>query len=290
MKKEYLYAGASIFLWSTTATVTKLLLGSLNSMQITLISSLLSTVFLLVVNIAKGTIRELKSFKLKDFAYTFLLGTIGIFIYHLCLYIGIDRMEASQAFIINYLWPIMTVVFACIILKEKMTPRKALAIALSFIGVVVVTSNGSLLSISADTLRGAVYCVIAAVAYGLFSVLNKQTRYNKSLSMLIYYFASFAVSFVWVLVTRSVPVIEPSQMGGILWNGILTTAVAYTSWALALEHGDTAKISNLAYITPFLSLVWTTLILKEEFKPWSLVGLAIIVAGIFIQMKDKKKA
>ena len=128
MKKEYIYAGVSIFLWSTTATVTKLLLGSLNSMQITLISSLLSTVFLLAVNIAKGTIRELKGFKLKDFAYTFLLGTIGIFIYHLCLYIGIDRMEASQAFIINYLWPIMTVVFACIILKEKMTVRKAIVL------------------------------------------------------------------------------------------------------------------------------------------------------------------
>ncbi|MBQ9976051.1 MAG: DMT family transporter [Clostridia bacterium] len=288
MKKEYIYAGVSIFLWSTTATVTKLLLGSLNSMQITLISSLLSTVFLLAVNIAKGTIRELKGFKLKDFAYTFLLGTIGIFIYHLCLYIGIDRMEASQAFIINYLWPIMTVVFACIILKEKMTVRKAIAILLSFIGVVVVTSNGSLLSISANTLSGAVYCIIAAVAYGLFSILNKQKPYNKYLSMLLYYVASFIVSLVWVLVTRDGFTIEPSQTVGILWSGIFTTAVAYTSWALALEYGDTAKISNLAYITPFLSLVWTTLVLKEAFKPWSLIGLAIIVIGIFIQMKDKR--
>ena len=39
MKKQYLYAGISILFWSTTATVTKLLLGSLNSMQILLISS-----------------------------------------------------------------------------------------------------------------------------------------------------------------------------------------------------------------------------------------------------------
>ncbi len=290
MKKEYLYAGISIFFWSTTATVTKLLLGSLNSMQITLISSLLSTLFLLAVNIFKGTISELKSFKLKDWLYTFLLGTIGIFVYHLFLYIGIDKMEASQAFIINYLWPIMTVVFACIILKEKMTLRKAIAILLSFVGVIVVTSNGSLLSISGDTLTGAIYCIIAAVAYGLFSVLNKERPYNKYLSMLIYYFASFVVSLVWVLVTRDGFTVAPSQIVGILWSGIFTTAVAYTSWALALESGDTAKISNLAYITPFLSLVWTTLVLKEEFKPWSLVGLAIIVVGIFIQMKDKKKA
>jgi len=74
-----------------------------------------------------------------------------------------------------------------------------------------------------------------------------------------------------------------------LWNGAVTIGVGYTSWALALKHGDTAKVSNLAYITPFLSLVWTTLVLHETFNPWSLAGLGIIVLGIFIQLGKKKK-
>ena len=56
-----------------------------------------------------------------------------------------------------------------------------------------------------------------------------------------------------------------------------------------LEKGDTAKISNLAYITPFLSLIWTALILKESFNIYSILGLIVIVLGIFIQMKDKKE-
>ena len=72
-------------------------------------------------------------------------------------------MQASQAFIINYLWPIMTVIFACIILKEKITFRKMLAIILSFAGVIIVTSNGDLLNIGKDTLAGALCCIVAAI-------------------------------------------------------------------------------------------------------------------------------
>ena len=45
-------------------------------------------------------------------------------------------------------------------------------------------------------------------------------------------------------------VIQVNQLIGLIWIGIFTSAIAFTSWALALEKGDTAKISNLAYMTP----------------------------------------
>ena len=72
-------------------------------------------------------------------------------------------------------------------------------------------------------------------------------------------------------------------------QGDLAIAVATVTWALALKLGGTAKISNLAYATPFISLVWTFFILEERIKPLSLLGLAVIIIGIFIQMKDKSK-
>ena len=77
---------------------------------------------------------------------------------------------------------------------------------------------------------------------------------------------------------------------GLIWIGFFTSAIAITSWALALENGDTAKISNLAYITPFLSLIWTSLILKEQVSIYVVIGLIVIVLGILIQMKEKIKA
>lgn len=289
MKKEYIYAFVSIFLWSTTATVTKLLLGTLNSMQILAVSSLFAFAFLLVVNIIKGNLKELNSYTTKDYLKISGIGILGVFLYYLFLYLGTDILQASQAFIINYLWPIMIVLFACIFLKEKMTSRKIIAIILSFIGVIIVTANGNLLNIEKDTIIGAICCILAAISYGLFSVLNKKTRYNKYVSMMLFYFISFIISLLYILLFESSFKLEGVQLLGLLWVGIFTSAIAFTSWALALEKGDTAKISNLAYITPFLSLVWTALILKEELNINAIIGLVIIVLGIFIQLRENKK-
>ena len=90
-----------------------------------------------------------------------------------------------------------------------------------------------------------------------------------------------------MIATKRFFVPELSQTLGLLWIGIFTSAVAYTSWALALAKGDTARISNIAYLTPFISLVWTGIVLKEKISFYSVLGLVIIVLGIFIQMKNK---
>ena len=287
MKKQYIYAGISILLWSTTATVTKLLLGSINSMQILLLSSFIASIYLLIVNAIKGNLKQLKEYKLKDYLQIALIGLLGTFLYNLFLYLGISKMQASQAFIINYLWPIMTVIFACVILKEQMTFRKMIAIFLSFIGVIIVTSNGDLLNIEKNTIIGALCCIIAAISYGLFSVLNKQKNYNKYLSMMLFYMVSFIISLLYILFSKEWFVPQVNQLIGLLWIGVFTSATAFTSWAIALEKGETAKISNLAYITPFLSLIWTGLILKEKISIYAIVGLVVIVLGILIQLKDK---
>lgn len=288
MKKQYIYAGISIFLWSTTATVTKLLLGSINSMQILLFSSFFASIYLLIVNIVKGSLKQLKTYKIKDYIKISGIGFLGIFLYKLFLFLGINKMQASQAFILNYLWPIMTVVFACIILKEHITVKKMLAIILSFIGVIVVTSNGNI-NIPKENLIGALYCISAAISYGLFCVVNKKMNYNKYVSMMLFYIVSFIISLIYILVTKEWFVPKANQLMGLLWIGIFTSAIAFTSWVLALEKEDTAKISNLAYITPFLSLIWTVLILKEKISIYAIIGLVVIILGILIQLNDKSK-
>ena len=196
-------------------------------------------------------------------------------------------MLASQAFIVNYLWPIMSVIFACIILGEKMTTRKALAIALSFAGVVVVMGT-DLLHFDKNTLLGALFCALGAVSYGIFTALNQKTNYDKRISMMFFYATTFVLTLIISLCNGGFPKILPTQILGFAWNGIFTMALANTSWMLALESKNTSKISNLAYATPFLSLVWTALILKEKIRITSIFGLVIIVAGILIQLADKK--
>ena len=289
MKKQYLYAGVSIILWSTTATVTKLLLDGLNSMQILAISSFFAFLFLLIVNIGKHNIKKLNNYKIKDYSKLFIIGLLGTFFYKLFLYLGINKMQASQAFVINYLWPIMTVIFACIILKEKMTFRKIIAILLSFVGVIIITSDGNLLDINKNNIIGALYCVIAAISCGLFSVLNKNEKYDKCLSMMLFYLFSFLISFIYLAITNKFTIPSGVQLIGLLWIGVFTCAIAFTSWILAINEGDTVKISTLAYLTPFISLIWNCIILKETFNIFTFIGLIVIILGILIQLKSNNK-
>lgn len=286
MKKIYCFAAVSIFFWSTIATISKLLLTSLSSYLVLSVSTLFGALSLLIVNIVTGNIKNLKTYRAKDFLIIALIGLPGTFFYYVFYYAGTARMPASQAFIVNYLWPIMSVIFACILLKEKMTTRKLLAIAMSFLGVFTVAGN-DLIHFNADTLIGAFFCILGAVCYGSFTALNQRWSYDKRLATMIFFFISFILSSIISLCSGVEWHITVPQLLGMACNGIFTMAIASTTWAIALEAGKTAKISNLAYITPFLSLVWTRLFLKETITPWAILGLCIIIFGILIQLRDK---
>lgn len=78
--------------------------------------------------------------------------------------------------------------------------------------------------------------------------------------------------------------LDGRQWLGMLWLGIVVDAIAYLLWAIALNGaGNTAKIANIAYLTPFLSLVVSALLLKEEITLRALVALVFIVGGILLQ-------
>ena len=105
---------------------------------------------------------------------------------------------------------------------------------------------------------------------------------------MIAFFATFVMSAVISIITGDSFAVGIWEMLGIAWNGIFILALATVTWAAALKKGGTARVSSLAYITPFLSLVWTFFILKDPINPLSVIGLAIILLGIFIQRKDTK--
>ena len=82
------------------------------------------------------------------------------------------------------------------------------------------------------------------------------------------------------------------QWVGMLWLGAVINGAAYLTWALALRDADnTAAIANLAYLTPFLSLIISAVFLNEGFHPRAIIALIFIVGGILLQsFFDRKSA
>lgn len=289
MKKSYLFAGVSIFCWSTAAVVAKLMMKGLTNFQLLFISAFFAGISLLVFSVLTERRKLFSKYRPKDYFIMILCGLPGTLLYYVFFYAGTDKMPlASQALIVNYLWPIMSVIFASVILKEKLTGRKILAFVVSFVGVAVVAGQ-DILNLNKDSLIGALFCILGAVCYGIYTALNRKVNYDKFISLSMSYFTTCIITGVIIALQGKMFLPTAPQLGGFFWNGVFAIAAANVSWLYALTGSDTAKISNLAYTTPFVSLVWSSLILKEKISIFSVIGLIIIISGIFIQLVGSKK-
>lgn len=289
MKKEYVYAGTSVLCFGTVATASKLLMNQLDAVYVLAFSFLAATLFLGIYNWKKGYLQELRKLSGKTVIRMVVIGSLGVFFYNYFLLLGTDLLEAQTAFVINELWPALIIIFSCWILGEKMNIGKAAAVIFSFLGILVVTTDGKLTDFSFGNPKGILFALLAAVCYGLYCTLNKRETYDKNLSVMISYGADTVLAFILIIVQGKLSLPTGEQTVGMLWNGIICNALPYLTWALALDIGNTAVIANLAYLTPFVSLLCTHFVLGEKVTIFSVLGLVLIVLGIVIQMLVNKK-
>ncbi|MFR4019354.1 MAG: DMT family transporter, partial [Clostridia bacterium] len=187
----------------------------------------------------------------------------------------------------NYMWPIMIVLFSCFILKEKLTVRKTSAMCISFAGMLLICLQG-LFSLSAKgSAVGMLCCFAAAVCYGLYSALNKKYDYDQWIVLNVAFAVTALMSGVTCAATSGFPHIDLTILAGLLWVGIFVNAIAYVLWGIAMNSGETASISVMAYLCPFISLIFGRLLLDEHITALSLLGLVFIVGGVLIQTDMK---
>lgn len=283
MKKQYIYALVTVFIWATMAAIVKKMLFDIPNLEALSISSYFAFLFMLLVNLKTGVLKEMKQYSVKEYGIMSGLGFLGLFLYSVLYYYGLSQLSSQEACILNYLWPIMLVAFSCVILKERMTAMKAVAMVCSFIGIIILSMGDGGAS-TGNTTLGIISCVIAAACYGLFSVLNKKADFNQNISMMVIWLVVAVCATILGIMTEDWVPIKGIQWLGILWLGIVIDAVAYLLWALALKGVEnTAKIANLAYLTPFLSVLISAVFLKERIQAQALLALIFIVGGILLQ-------
>ena len=287
-KISYIFVIAAALLWGSTAAIAKLLLTDLNSLQVLFFNNFFAFLGLFVAVLIRRRLAVIRSYEKKDYVVFATLGFLGTFLYNLFLISALEALPAQEAFIINYLWPVMAVIFAVTILKEKVNLRKAVGLISSFVGVAVVVTQGNFSVLHFNSVAGILFAISGAVAFGLFSVLGKRYHREQFTGMLLYYFFGTLFALLTLLVFSSLPILSWHQLFGLVWLGAFTSGLAFVFWFLALEYGDTAKMSNIIFLTPFLSLVYIHFLVGEKILISSVAGLVFIVAGIIIQSAEKK--
>ena len=84
------------------------------------------------------------------------------------------------------------------------------------------------------------------------------------------------------------PPLDPRGIGGSVYVGVFEMGVTFVLWMRALSLSrTTAQVSNLVYLSPFLSLGLISVIVGETILPSSVIGLVFIIGGIVIRRFDR---
>lgn len=274
----------SIAFWSTMGTAFKLTLNYLNPGMLLLIATFTAFIFLGIVVIIKGKLIILKQLTRQQTLNSALMGLFNPFLYYLVLFEAYNRIPAQEGVALNYIWPVILVIFSIIFLKQHITLLSVFAILISFSGTVVIAMHGDFTHFNFSDTTGVILAIGSAFFWASFWIVNMKDPREAIVKM----FVNFAFGAVYILGWNIYKdnLIVPSLNGlaGAIYIGVFEMGLTFVLWLTALKLSThTARVSNLVFISPFISLILVSFIVGEKILPSTVIGLAIIVIGIVIQ-------
>jgi drug/metabolite transporter (DMT)-like permease len=277
-----------VSMWALIPVVAKLGQTTLDNHQFLFWSSLVSFIVLGLVSVFNNRIKEIKQYRAKDWFYLFFLGLLGTYIYYLLLYLGYSKSDGLEVLVFQYSWPILTVLFSIIILKEKLNINKSIALILGFIGVLFVLTKGEFQSINVSNPNIAILVLLGAASFALFSVLSKNIKQDPLVAVTIYFFSATIASFISMMCFSEFTTPTTSEIFPVLLNGIIVNGFSYLLWIKALKKTEASYLAPFTFLTPVLSAIYLLIFFNEPFTSANLIGLACIVAsGLINSVKSR---
>jgi drug/metabolite transporter (DMT)-like permease len=292
-RKSFFYAIAAILFWSTVGTAFKITLRHLNYAELLLLSSLVSFVFLGVLITLNKQIVLVKKSTLKQVGYSALLGFLNPFAYYLILFKAYSLLKAQEAVALNYIWPMMLVLLSVPVLKQKIKPASIIALLISFSGAIIIATQGKPFSLDLTEPFGVALALSSALFWALFWLMNMRDKREETLKLFMNFGFGFFYTLIYCIFTGNLRMPSIEGTLGSVYIGLFEMGITFVFWLKALKYAEnTAKVSNLVYLSPFLSLVFISIIIGERILPSTLAGLTLIISGIIIQqvIASKKRS
>ncbi len=287
MKKQtraYLYALSAIAFWSTVASAFKLSLAETGVIELLLVASLTSFVSIVAVTVYRGLLPQLREWTRKEWLSSALLGLLNPFLYYLVLFRAYDLLPAQEAQPLNYTWPIVLVLLSVLILRQPIRGRSVVAMLISFSGVAVISTRGDILGMRFTDIEGVVLAVGSSLIWSLYWIFTMRSSADPLLKLGVnFLFGSIYVAIL-AITTGAIRTLNLDGAFGGVYVGLFEMGVTFMLWRQALALSTTtARIGNLVFLSPFLSLIVIHFAVGEEIYPSTIVGLALIVGGIVLQ-------
>ncbi len=283
-QKAYILALSAILLWSTIGSALKLTLNYISFVELLFYASGTSVVVLGTALAGSKKAHLLKELKLRDYVRAALLGLINPFLYYLVLLKAYDLLLAQEAGTLNYIWPVVLVLLSIPLLGQRIGWLSIVAVVISFLGTVIIGTRGEIFSMEFSNPVGVGLALISAIFWALYWIYNMKDRKDETLKLFLNFCFGLFYTFIYILLTGGFNELNIYGLLGSVYAGFFEMGITYILWLKALQlSSTTAKVSNLVFLSPFISLIIIRYAVGESIMASTIFGLLLIVGGILLQ-------
>ncbi len=282
-----LYLALAASIWGGMYVVSKIVLEVIQPLELVWLRYIVAIAALVSMGILT---RQSWKLRLRDIPLVVAIGVIGYAVSIYAQFLGTKLASAQMGAVITSATPAFMVIFARLILGERVTKRKLLSVVLATIGVLFIVGIGGI-GIHPSYQIGGIVLGIAALTWALMSVLVK--RIPRDVSLLVV--TTYAILFAMLLMTPltlthlhgvTIALTRPIIWGGILYLGIVSTAVAFFLWNKGLQMVDAATGGLYFFFQPLVGTLLGWLVLGEQVGTPFWIGSALILVGVMLIIRE----
>lgn len=212
----------------------------------------------------------------------------GLFGYHVLLFLALKTAPPLQANLINYLWPLLIVLFSALLPGERLRWWHVVGAVAGLCGtVLIVLGNGDMAAVDRSAWSGYLAAFGAALTWGGYSVLNRRFAHvpTNAVGPFLWVCALLALGChsLWEVTVWPADVV---QWAAVIALGLGPAGGAFFLWDYAVKHGDIRVLGGLAYTTPLTSTALLVVFGQGVLNASTAVAAVLIMCGALLASKD----
>ena len=201
--------------------------------------------------------------------------------------------SVAVATLCYYMAPIFVMVVSPFLLKEKLTPKKTICVAVALVGMVFVSGvlDGGISDIS--EIKGILFGLGAAALYASVVMMNQKLRavptYDKTIMQLAIA-AAVLIPYILFVEDLSTVTLTPLIIVMVLIVGVVHTGIAYAMYFGSMNDLKAQTVALFSYIDPIVAIILSALFLKEPMTVYSIIGAVLVLGATLIsELPEKRK-
>jgi len=274
-------AGA-VALWSSLAVITTAA-GPVPPFQMTAMAFGLAFMLALSVWLWRGD-NVLAHLRLPPTVWA--LGIGGLFGYHVCYFAALAFAPPVEANLLNYLWPLLIVVFAGFLPGERLTGWHLGGAFAGLVGCVVLVGGGGLAGFRGEFIGGYACALAAAVIWAAYSVLSRRFGAVPTDAVGAFCGATSLLALIAHLAFETTYVPQGGEWLAVLALGLGPVGAAFFLWDVGMKRGDIKALGALSYATPLLSTLLLVVFGRAQPSLRLVAACVLIVGGALLASRD----